>query len=127
MGREPALRRGIPGAFIGVDVAAEGTLIDRKGGRYSEELGLSVNLIGGIDFVHTENVQIGVGAVLGIIQVGEECPRSYLGLECYAGRAPDREYEFNGGGIFLIRLGDGVIGLRHTGNSQMLFFGLSFR
>lgn len=113
--------------FLGLDIAGEGTSLDNTSGNDNEVgQGISYNLLVGMPFNFSENWQTGVGVLLGMREAGESCPDSYLGYRCYADEEPDTDYKFNYGAVFHLYYKQALLGLRLSGESSQILFGVAF-
>ena len=113
--------------FLGLDIAGEGTSLDNTSGNVNEiNQGFSFNLLVGRPLNFSKNWQAGVGVLLGARETGESCPDSYLGYRCYADEDPETDYDFNYGAVFHLIYKHALIGLRASGESTQLLFGVVF-
>ena len=121
----------------GFDIAREGTMTDRTGGRASlyysivprdTKSAVSINAIvaKSAKMKHGDFV---FGAVIGIRTTKRECAgsQSYLGYDCYADADPKVSYKFNGGGMLGWRNDKIFAGVRITGESNALLLGFRFQ
>jgi hypothetical protein len=114
-------------ASWGIDIAGEGTMLDSTYDNVNAiKQAISINLIGATNLSRAPSWRVDLGFLAGFRQTAQECPDSYLGFQCYADEPPDTEYSFNYGGVLFIGYKSLSIGLRATGESNMLTFGLNF-
>lgn len=110
---------------LGLDYSREGFRYDSTWGQRSVRLSNSYNvLIGTNIFDHV--VRLDAAAIIGTREVSANCPMSYIGYQCWAGRTPDIKYEFNYGGLLALSYQNVVIGVRVTSTSNQMIFGVRF-
>ncbi len=115
--------------FFGFDIAGEGTSLDNTSGKHDDiGQGISFNLLIGKPVNFSQNWQAGIGALLGMRMAGKSCPSgdSYLGYQCYADEKPEANYEFNYGGVIHLYYKHALLGLRVSGESTQILFGVAF-
>lgn len=123
--------------FWGVDLAQEGTQIDRTSGsgwtnRYPRRVNPSLSLNGVLGITtplgKNRKNRVVLAAVIGVRSTEQECSsgQSYLGYRCYADENPKTSYTFNGGGLLGVQFDRLFAGTRLTGESTTVLLGYSF-
>ena len=115
------------GAFYGLDLGFEGTVLDSTYGQNNApNRALSISLIYGSNVSKTAKGRLDAGILVGVRQTNKDCADSYLGYACYADTLPDVDYGLNFGGIVTYSFQSFSLGLRATGESTQLLLGSKF-
>lgn len=113
--------------IFGLDFSREGTMLDSTYGQdQAVKQALSLNLLAGINVARFETGRVDVALLLGGRQKTSDCPESYLGYQCYADAEPDTRYTFNYGAVLAWSYRNVMLGVRATGESTQVLFGLRF-
>lgn len=112
--------------IIGFDYGREGSMLDSTGGGEEVRKANSYNLLLGTTLFEGRNYSVNGIALLGMRETFSDCPDSFLGFECYADRAPTTEYDVNYGAMLTTTFDSFAVGLRATGESTQVTFGMSF-
>jgi len=114
-------------AFVGIDFAAEGTLVNNTSGRVNEiEQGFSINVLFGKNLAFNNDWRAGIGVLLGGRETTKSCPDSYLGYECYADETPDSKFDWNYGALLHLTFKRAFLGTRFSGESTQFMLGVAF-
>ena len=123
-------------SFYGFDIGGEGIMIEQSrnyNNSYtveSTEQALSFNILAGLKLTEIQKLRIDLGLLAGIIEKSSECPSSYGSYQCYysstySNRA-DYEYTFNYGLVLHATYDRITLGVRSTGESTQVLFGINF-
>lgn len=110
----------------GFDLAGEGAMFDSTGGGERVRQALSFNLLVGTNVYQTSDLRVDAIGILGAREAVSDCADSYLGYQCYADTSPDTQYEVNYGGMINATFDRYMVGVRATGVSTQIVFGLQF-
>ena len=111
----------------GVDLSAEGTMLDSTWGQNkASSQGTSYNLIFGKNVSKLDSSRIDAAILVGMRETTSDCPRSYLGYQCYADAAPDYSYKLNYGAVITWTHTRLMLGIRATGESTQAIVGYKF-
>ena len=110
----------------GFDIGGEGVMLDGTYGIDSIEQAISYNLLGGMKISGDSNWRTDLGILIGIVEQSAECPRSYVGYQCYADYPAEYEYTFNYGLMLHTTYDRVTFGIRATGESTQIIFGINF-
>jgi hypothetical protein len=111
----------------GLDISAEGKMLDSTWNQNKAlSQGTSYNLILGKNISRLESSRIDAAIVVGMRESTSECPRSYLGYQCYANTEPDIGYKFNYGALITWTHTKMMLGIRATGESTQAIVGYKF-
>lgn len=114
-------------AVWGIDLAQEGTELNSTWGqKNSITSGTSINLLIGRNISQDQNYRLDVALLAGARSKSQECPKSYLGFQCYADAKPDVSYAFNYGAVIALSYKNFTIGTRLTAESRQLLLGFRF-
>lgn len=114
-------------AIVGLDLAREGTMLDSTWNQNQAiSQGSSVNLLLGSNLTETGRFSLDAAAILGVRTTAADCPRSYLGYQCYANRTPETSYRGNFGAVVTMSYDRMTLGVRATGQSSQLVAGFRF-
>ncbi|QUS35571.1 hypothetical protein [Falsirhodobacter algicola] len=113
--------------IFGFDIAREGTKLDSTWNK-NEDLtsGVSYNLLIGSNIYDSGLLRSDVALLIGLRETSADCPRSYLGFQCYADSEPETEYKGNFGALITFAYDRFTLGLRATGESTQLVTGIRF-
>jgi len=112
---------------LGFDIAGEGTMLDSTWGQNEAvDQGFSINFLATRNLTSTDSFAVDLGLLLGARESAQDCPRSYLGYQCYADAKPKTEYEANFGVIGFVTFKSVSVGFRATGESTQLTLGINF-
>jgi hypothetical protein len=111
----------------GIDISAEGSMLDSTWGQtQAVKQATSFNLLIGKNFTRNENSRFDAAFLIGVREKTSECPKSYLGYQCYANSTPDTKYGFNYGLVMTWTYKSLMLGGRVTGESTQALIGLRF-
>jgi hypothetical protein len=111
----------------GFDVSGEGSMLDSSWGQNQVvKQATSYNVLIGKNFNKSESSRFDAAFVLGLREKTRECPKSYLGYQCYANSTPETKYEFNYGFIVSWTYKSLMLGGRVTGESTQALVGYKF-
>ncbi len=110
----------------GGDISGEGTMLESTWGNTSVTQGISYNFLIGKNLTKSERSRFDMALLVGMRESSSSCPKSYLGYQCYAGKAPDIGYEFNYGAVATWTYRRILLGVRVTGQSRQALIGLRF-
>jgi hypothetical protein len=111
----------------GFDLSKEGSMLDSTGGRtQAVKQATSYNFLVGKNVAKNENSRFDAALLLGLREKTAECPKSYLGYQCYANSTPETKYGFNYGVVATWTYKSLVLGGRVTGESAQALVGIKF-
>ena len=123
-------------SFYGFDIGGEGIMIEQSrnyNNSYtveSTEQALSFNILAGLKVTEIQKLRIDLGLLAGIIEKSSECPSSYGSYQCYYSSTynnrADYEYTFNYGLVLHATYDRITLGVRSTGESTQVLFGINF-
>jgi hypothetical protein len=111
----------------GFDISGEGTMLDSTWGQ-SRALsqGTSYNFLYGKNLTKSTSFRFDALLLVGLREKVAECPRSYIGYQCYANTQPDTSYAGNVGAIAAISYERITLGFRVTAESKQALIGFRF-
>ncbi len=123
--------------FYGIDIGGEGVMVNQARDYYdgtytvsSIDQATSFNLTAGMKISGSSKLRVDLGLLVGIIEQSSECPSSYSRYQCYYsssyGNRLDYEYTFNYGIVLHTTYERITLGLRASGESTQLVFGINF-
>ncbi|MTE00945.1 hypothetical protein GIY56_11630 [Paracoccus sp. YIM 132242] len=113
--------------ILGGDLGQEGTMLDSTWGQdQAVEQATSYNLLAGANVVDNGRFRTDVALLLGVREDTKDCPRSYLGFQCYADSDPETDYKGNFGAVLTVSFDRLTLGVRATGESTQVLAGLRF-
>ena len=123
-------------SFYGFDIGGEGIMIEQSrnyNNSYtveSTEQALSFNILAGLKVTEIQKLRIDMGLLAGIIEKSSECPSSYGSYQCYYSltynNRAEYEYTFNYGLVLHATYDRITLGVRSTGESTQVLFGINF-
>ena len=123
-------------SIFGFDIGGEGIKIEQSRNSdntysvNSTDQALSFNILAGLKVTETSNFRLDLGLIAGIIEQSSKCPSSYGSYQCYySSLYNDRaeyEYTFNYGLALHSTYNRVTFGIRATGESTQLLFGINF-
>ncbi len=123
-------------SFLGLDIGGEGIMIERSRNYdntyavISTDQATSFNLLAGLKVTEQSNFRLDLGILAGFIEQSSECPSSYGSYQCYYSSAynnrTEYEYTFNYGLVLHATYQRTTFGVRATGESTQLLFGINF-
>jgi hypothetical protein len=114
-------------AVLGFDLAGEGMMLDSTWGQSQEPAqGFSMNLLIGTNMIDDGHLRANAALLIGMRETAAACPASYLGYQCYADSDPTVEYQANVGAVLTLSFDSLTLGLRATGESSQVLFGIRF-
>ncbi len=112
---------------LGFDLAGEGTSLDSTWGQTNQPVqAMSFNLVFGTNLIDDGRIRADAALLLGLRDSAADCPDSYLGYQCYADTDPTIEYQVNFGALVNVSFNKVSVGLRATGESTQVLFGIRF-
>lgn len=112
--------------LFGLDIAAEGEMLDSTFGSDTIRQSFSFNGLVGTNLYQSQSVRTDASLIVGLRESFADCPDSFLGYQCYADEAPDTEYEFSYGALVTVSFDSVTIGVRATEVSTQAIVGFSF-
>ncbi len=123
-------------SFYGFDIGGEGIMIERSrnyDNTYtvdSTEQALSFNILAGLKVTENNKFRLDLGLIAGLLEKSSECPSSYGSYQCYYSSVYDNradyEYTFNYGLAIHATYERITFGVRATGESTQMLFGINF-
>lgn len=123
-------------SFYGFDIGGEGIMIERSrnyDNTYtvdSTEQALSFNILAGLKVTENNKFRLDLGLMAGLLEKSSECPSSYGSYQCYYSSVYDNradyEYTFNYGLAIHATYERITFGVRATGESTQMLFGINF-
>ena len=123
-------------SFYGFDIGGEGVMIERSrnyDNTYtvdSTEQALSFNILAGLKVTSNDKFRLDLGLIAGLLEKSSECPSSYGSYQCYYSSVYDNradyEYTFNYGLAIHATYERITFGVRATGESTQMLFGINF-
>ena len=123
-------------SFYGFDIGGEGIMIERSrnyDNTYtvdSTEQALSFNILAGLKVTENNKFRLDLGLIAGMLEKSSECPSSYGSYQCYYSSVYDNradyEYTFNYGLAIHATYERITFGVRATGESTQMLFGINF-
>ena len=123
-------------SFYGFDIGGEGIMIERSrnyDNTYtvdSTEQALSFNILAGLKVTENNKFRLDLGLIAGLLEKSTECPSSYGSYQCYYSSVYDNradyEYTFNYGLAIHATYERITFGVRATGESTQMLFGINF-
>ena len=123
-------------SFFGFDIGGEGIKIEQSRNSdntysvNSTDQATSFNILAGLKVTETSDFRLDLGLIAGIIEQSSECPSSYGSYQCYYSSIyndrADYEYTFNYGLALHSTYNRITFGIRATGESTQLLFGINF-
>ena len=123
-------------SFLGFDIGGEGIMIERSRNYdntysvISTDQATSFNFLAGLKVAEQPKFRLDLGILAGVIEQSSECPSSYGSYQCYYSSAydsrTDYEYTFNYGLVLNATFQRTTFGIRATGESTQLLFGINF-
>ena len=114
-------------AVWGLDFSGEGTMRDSTGSNYNAiKQATSFNFLIGRNIIRNESSRFDAAFILGVREKTSECPKSYLGYQCYADTDPNKSYGLNYGLALTWTYKNVMLGVRATGESTQALLGLRF-
>ena len=123
-------------SIIGFDIGGEGIKIEQSRNSdntysiNSTDQALSFNILAGLKVTETSKFRLDLGLIAGIIEQSSKCPSSYYSYQCYYSSSyndrADYEYTFNYGLALHSTYDRLTFGIRATGESTQLLFGINF-
>lgn len=113
-------------ALFGIDIAAEGEMLDSTFGTDSVRQAFSFNALVGANLSQSRQTRTDAALILGMRESFSDCPDSFIGYQCYADRPPETEYEFNYGALLTMSVNNVTFGVRATEMSTQAVVGFSF-
>jgi hypothetical protein len=111
----------------GVDFSGEGTMRDSTGNNYNTvQQATSFNFLIGRNLIRNESSRFDTALIVGMREKTSECPKSYLGYQCYADTDPNKSYGLNYGLALTWTYKSVMLGVRATGESTQALLGLRF-
>ena len=115
------------GTNFGFDIAGEGTVLDSTWGQTNApSQAMSINVTFGRNLFKSGNARFDLGMLVGMRETQKECPRSYVGWQCYADREPSTSYGANYGVVATYSVGSVALGARATTESVQAMIGFAF-
>ncbi len=122
--------------FLGLDIGGEGIMIEKSRNydntysAISTDQATSFNFLAGLKVTEQPKFRLDLGILAGVIEQSSECPSSYGSYQCYYSSAYDNrtdyEYTFNYGLVLYANYQRTMFGIRATGESTQLLFGINF-
>ena len=122
--------------FLGFDIGGEGIMIEKSRNydntysAISTDQATSFNFLAGLKVTEQPKFRLDLGILAGVIEQSSECPSSYGSYQCYYSSAYDNrtdyEYTFNYGLVLYANYQRTMFGIRATGESTQLLFGINF-
>ena len=123
-------------SLYGFDIGGEGIMIERSrnyDNTYtvdSTEQALSFNILAGLKVTENNKFRLDLGLIAGMLEKSSECPSSYGSYQCYYSSVYDNradyEYTFNYGLAIHATYERITFGVRATGESTQMLFGINF-
>ena len=123
-------------SLYGFDIGGEGIMIERSrnyDNTYtvdSTEQALSFNILAGLKVTENNKFRLDLGLIAGLLEKSSECPSSYGSYQCYYSSVYDNradyEYTFNYGLAIHATYERITFGVRATGESTQMLFGINF-
>ena len=123
-------------SIIGFDIGGEGIKIEQSRNSdntysiNSTDQAVSFNILAGLKVTETSKFRLDLGLIAGIIEQSSKCPSSYYSYQCYYSSSyndrVDYEYTFNYGLALHSTYDRVTFGIRATGESTQLLFGINF-
>lgn len=111
----------------GVDFAKEGTKLDSTWGQTNAiKQAASYNLLIGKKLGKGETSRFDAAFLLGMREATSECPKSYLGYQCYANAEPKTTYKTNYGAVLTWTYQSFMLGVRAGSESTQMMVGYRF-
>jgi hypothetical protein len=115
------------GTVWGGDISGEGTMLDSTWGQNKAvNQATSFNFIFGKNISKTEDYRFDGSLLIGIREKTSDCPKSYLGYQCYAASTPSTSYGVNYGLVLALTYKQIMLGVLATGESTQGLLGLRF-
>ena len=123
--------------FYGLDIGGEGIMINQTRDYYGEtytvssiDQATSFNIMAGMKISGSSKLRADLGLLVGIIEQSSDCPSSYSSYQCYYSSSYENrlgyEYTFNYGVVLHATYERVTLGLRASGESTQLIFGINF-
>mgnify|MGYP001157389728 CR=1 FL=1 len=123
-------------SFFGFDIGGEGIMIEQSrnyDNTYSvdsAEQAMSFNVLAGLKVTENNKFRLDLGLIAGILEKSSECPSSYGSYQCYYSSVYDNradyDYTFNYGLTIHATYNRITFGVRATGESTQMLFGINF-
>ena len=111
----------------GFDIGGEGTKLDSTWGQTNSlNQAHSYNLLIGKKISTNSVSRLDASILVGFRDSTSECPKSYLGYQCYANTTPTNSYAFNYGALLTWTYNQFLLGARATGESTQILIGIRF-
>ena len=113
--------------FNAVTAFGEGTRLDSHWGTNNNvNQATSFNILLGKNLAKVEDLRFAGAAIIGLREASKDCPRSYLGYQCYADTRPETKYDLNYGILLTMLYKRLMVGIRATGESTQALIGFGF-
>ena len=123
--------------FYGLDIGGEGIMVNQTRDYYSDtytissiDQATSFNIMAGMKVSGSSKLRADLGLLVGIIEQSSDCPSSYSSYQCYYSSSYENrlgyEYTFNYGIVLHTTYERVTLGLRASGESTQLIFGINF-
>lgn len=111
----------------GIDISGEGSKLDSTWGQnQAVKQATSYNVLLGKNLTKDQNSRFDAAFLIGVREKTSECPKSYLGYQCYANSTPDTKYGLNYGLVMTWTYKSLMLGGRVTGESTQAMVGFRF-